>query len=127
MNRDVRRVGHEPSLGIEHRAREVEAVANVGAHRRALEHHTHLLRDRLELVVEDLEENGVDAGVGSLPSGVGFGVLENEVVALVAKRDEACIDNHRSGSVQYQRGPGNLLPNREALAVIDRRFDQCPT
>ena len=57
MNRDVRRVGHEPSLGIEHRAREVEAVANVGAHRRALEHHTHLLRDRLELVVEDLEEN----------------------------------------------------------------------
>ena len=61
-----------------------------------LQHHPHLLGDRLELVVEDLEEDGVDARVGGFPVDLGFGVLEDQVVALVSNSDEA---QHRRQTV----------------------------
>ena len=102
MYRNVGRVGDETALPVEHRAGEVEAVADVGAHCGPLQHHPHLLGDRLELVVEHLEQDRIDMGSGGLARGVGFGVLEDQVVVPVSSRREARIDDHGAGGVQYQ-------------------------
>ena len=59
---EMRRVLDERAVGVEHRAREVEAVADVRAERGALEDMAHRERDRFEPCGEELLLGGVGAG-----------------------------------------------------------------
>ncbi len=127
VHRDVRGVGDQVSGGVEHRAREIETVADVGAHRRSLEDDTHLLRDRSELVVEHLQQDGVDLGVGVDASANIRRVAENEVVAFGAKSGEAGIDDDGARGVQDQRGSRKLGVERDVFSKVDWRLDECPT
>ena len=55
MHRHVRRVGDEAALGVEHRAGEIEPLLDVDGIGGVLQRHAHLLGDRHEEIVEDLQ------------------------------------------------------------------------
>ena len=56
----MRRIRHQSSVGIEHRAGEVEPLLDVHGSRRVLQNGPHLLRDRHEQIGEHFEQDGVD-------------------------------------------------------------------
>ena len=59
MHRNMGRVGHQPALGVEDGAGEIEAFLDVHAHGRVLQHRARLFRDVHEQVVEQLEQHRV--------------------------------------------------------------------
>jgi hypothetical protein len=56
---DMRRLGAEPSLGVEHGTGEVEAIADVGRKGCISQHGPHFVTDGLETAGEDAELNGI--------------------------------------------------------------------
>ncbi len=59
MHRDVRRVDHQPPLGVEHGTGKIEPFLDVGRQGRAPQHLAHLARDGGEAVGEQAEREGV--------------------------------------------------------------------
>ena len=59
VDRDVGRLRAQPAGRIEDRAREVEAVADVGREGRVAQHHAHLVADGLEPAREDVQLDGI--------------------------------------------------------------------
>ncbi len=62
MHGHMRRVGDELPLPVEHGAGEIEPLLDVDGVGRVLQRHTHLLGDRHEQVVEDLQHDRVGVG-----------------------------------------------------------------
>ncbi len=56
----MRGLRHHLTSSIEDRAREVAALLDVGRERTAAQRHSHLLGNRAEAVIEDLERDRVD-------------------------------------------------------------------
>ena len=77
---NVGRVGHEPAVGREDGAAEVEPFLDVDAAGGVAERDAHLIGDGGELVVEDFEEDGVggiaDCGLRIADCGLGGGMRE---------------------------------------------------
>src|SRR2546421_134600 len=63
MGRLAKRLRDEPQVLIEEGAGEVEARLDVRRVGRALEDDSHLVADRVEAMLDDLELEGIDAGV----------------------------------------------------------------
>ena len=64
VDRHVRGVGDQAAFTVEDRAGEVEALLDVDRVRGGLQAHAHLLGDRHEQVVEDLQHDRVGSGAG---------------------------------------------------------------
>src|SRR5271165_3132098 len=90
MHRHVRRVGNQPSLGIEQCAGEIETLLDVNRIRGVLQDSAHLFRDRHEKVIEYFEQNGI---------------------CLESGRNARC-SRHRSFQQQIQSGGYLGLPAR---------------
>ena len=56
----VRRLGHHISLWVEHGAREVAPLLDVGRVGRALQRHTHFLGHRLKHILEDFQADRIN-------------------------------------------------------------------
>ncbi len=61
MHRDVRRVGDQPSASVKDGAGEIEPLLDVDRARGVLQRVAHLLGDRDEQIVEDLEHHRIGA------------------------------------------------------------------
>ncbi len=62
MHRQMRRVGDQLALGIEQRAREIQALFDVDRVGGILQPQAHLLGDRHEQVVEHFQHHRIDTG-----------------------------------------------------------------
>ena len=62
VNRDMRRIGDQIAVGVEHRAGEIEPLLDVHRIGGVLQRHAHLLGDRHEEVVEHLQHHRVALG-----------------------------------------------------------------
>jgi hypothetical protein len=71
VDRHVRGVGDQAALRVEQRAGEVEPLLDVDRVRGGLQADAHLLGDRHEQVVEDLQHHRVGAGADGGPVGAG--------------------------------------------------------
>ena len=69
MHRHVRGVGDEAALAVEHGAGKVEPLLDVDRIGGVLQRHPHLLGDRHEEMVEDLEHDRVGLGADRLAPG----------------------------------------------------------
>src|ERR1700692_1801980 len=81
VDRHVRGVGDQAAFTVEHRAGEVEALLDVDRLRGGLQAHAHLLGDRHEQVVEDLQHDRVGSGGGVGVAGPGGGGVEPQGAA----------------------------------------------
>ena len=80
MHRHVRRVGDEPAVAIEHRTGEVEPFLDVDRIGGVLQRDPHLLGDRHEEMIEDLEHDRVGLGADRLAPGHGLDARHHHMV-----------------------------------------------
>jgi hypothetical protein len=99
----VRRVGDQPAAGVEHRAGEVEPLLDVDRVGGGLQPHPHLLGDRHEQVVEDLEHHRVHRGPGRRPAGPGLDPRQQQVAPPGQLRPPARLD-HGGREVLHDQG-----------------------
>ena len=98
VDRHVRGVGDQAALGVEDRAGEVQPLLDVDRLRGGLQAHAHLLGDRHEQVVEDLQQHRVGSGGDPGPVGPGGDALQQQVAAAGHHGPPAGLD-HRGGQV----------------------------
>ena len=126
VDRDVRRVGDQVALGIEHGAGEIQPLLDVHRVGGVLERDPHLLGDRHEEVVEHLQHHGVALGAD------GEGALQRDDAGedQVALRREfrlpAGLDHRRRRLLADDRGAGNAVAGPHGVPVEDRRVVRAP-
>ena len=98
VHRHVRGVGDQAALGVEDRAGEVEPLLDVDRVRGGLQPHPHLLGDRHEQVVEDLQHHRVGAGADARPGGPRRDARQQQVAAVAHDGLPARLD-HGGGEV----------------------------
>ena len=98
VHRHVRGVGDQAAFGVEDRAREVEPLLDVDRVRGGLQPHPHLLGDRHEQVVEDLEHHRIGAGADARPGGPRRYTRQQQVAAVAHDGPPARLD-HGGGEV----------------------------
>ena len=98
VDRHVRGVGDQAAPGVEDRAGEVEPLLDVDRVRGGLQAHAHLLGDRHEQVVEDLQQHRVGPGADVGPVGPGGDALQQQVAAAGHHGPPAGLD-HGGGQV----------------------------
>lgn len=97
---NVRRVRHEAPLRVEHRAAEVEAVADVRAARRLAQDVAHALRDGCDEVTHHLEAHGIALDAAAL-RGVSECVGDHQHVAGTSRDVESRLDDERSARFEH--------------------------
>ncbi len=120
----MRRVGDERALGIEHRAREVEPLLDVDRLRRVAQRFPHLLGDRHEQVVEHLEQDGIGLGA-ELFARARLGAREDEVVLRRDLEAPAGLDDDGLVRLDDERGTGEREARAHVLALHDGRLVPC--
>ncbi len=111
MDRHVRRVGDEAAVAVEHCAGEVEPLLDVDRIGGVLQGHAHLLGDRHEEVVEDLEHDRIGLGADGDALRQGNGAGHDDMVERGDRRLPAGLDD--DGLVRLDdraRGPATLTP-----------------
>ena len=117
---DVRRVRDQSGVAVEHRAGEVEPLADVGRDRGAAQHRAHLLGDRHEQVVHDLEPDRIDLARRARSGRLAGQIGEDDAPLRVERELEARIDDQGAGRFEHQRRAGQHRAGRERLALVDR-------
>ncbi len=102
---DVGGVGDQVALGVEQGAGEVEAFLDVDGVGGVLEADAHLLGDRHEEVVEDLQHHGVDLRAHRDPAGARPHPGEQEVAVLADHGPPAGVDDGRRVGLRDHGGP----------------------
>ena len=118
----MRRVGDQPALGIEERAGEVEALLDVHRIGGVLQRHAHLLGDRHEEVVEDLEHHRVAVGAHREGALQRHDAGEYQMPLGRERRLPAGLDHRRRGLLADDRGPGDAVAGHERVAVVEGRL-----
>ncbi len=122
VHRQVRRVGDEAAVAVEQRAGEVEALLDVHGARRVGERGAHLLGDRHEEVVEDLEEQW--RALGRVGRG-GRRRREAPQEQLAGGQHlglPARLDDGRARRLADDRRPGETRATRQRSALVHRRL-----
>ena len=121
MHRHVRRVGNQIAFGVEQRAGKIEALLDVDRIRRVGERNAHLLGDRHEKVVEDLEQHRVRGRSDCMPTLQGNFPLEDEMVALGEGRRPARLDHRRRIFLGNDGRTRKPIARLQVFARVDRR------
>ena len=123
VHRHVRRIGDQVALGVEQRAGEIEPLLDVHRVRGVLQPQAHLLGDRHEEVVEDLQHHRVDRGADA-PRSCFRGCVRSST-RWFERRDlgaPAGLDHGRGVRLGDDRRAVDALPGREVLAPVERRL-----
>ena len=120
MHGHVRRVGDEPAFAVEDGAGEIEPFLDVDRIGRVLQRHAHLLGDRHEEVVEDLEHDRIGLARADRPAALLLHVAaQDDVVARVDLGPPAGLDDDRLVGLDQQGRAGDAVARRERLAAED--------
>ena len=95
VDRHVRGVGDQAALGVEDRAGEVQPLLDVDRVRGGLQAHAHLLGDRHEQVVEDLQQHRIGLGADVGPVGPGGDARQQQVAVAGHHGPPAGLDHGR--------------------------------
>ena len=124
------RVRDEVAFCVEHRAGEVEPLADVRAERRPPQHVAHLFGDRHVQVAHDLEQHRVDAVRPGERERLGrvellrARLFDDEHAAGVVAELEAGLDHQRARGLEHEQGTAAPLPRCKRLAIDDRNVLQ---
>ena len=125
MHRHVRRVGDQRAVAVEQRAGEIEPLLDVDGIGGVLQRDAHLLGDRHEEVVEDLEHHRIDRWCRRRRGrGSGTDALQHEIAPPVEQRAPARLDHGGRGRLaDDRRAVDRARRARSASRSIDRRLD----
>ena len=126
MDRDVRRVGDQPAVGVEERAGEIEPLLDVDGVGGVFQRHAHLLGDGHEEVVEHLEHDRVALGAHRKGPLERDDAGENEVALRRELRLPAGLDHGRCGLLADDCGTGDAVAGHEHVPVMDWRLVRAP-
>ena len=121
MHRHMRRVGDEAAVAVEHRAGEVEPLLDVDGIGGVLQRHAHLLGDRHEEIVENLQHHRIGLRADRLAPRQGGDALQDDMVLLRDLRAPAFFDDDRLVRLDDQRRAVDLRAEREIFAQEDAR------
>ena len=122
MHRHVRRVGDQVAAAVEDGAGEVEPLLDVHRVRGVLQPQPHLLGDRHEEVVEDLQPHRIHLSADRRRRRARARALEHEVVELGDGRAPLRFDHGGRVRLGDDRRPVDRLPGCELLAPVERRL-----
>ena len=122
MHRHMRGVGDEAPLAVEHRAGEVEPLLDVDRIGGVLQRHPHLLGDRHEEMIEDLEHDRIGLGADRLAPGDRLDAGQEDMVLRRDRGAPALFDDDRLMRLDDQRRPIDAGAGRQRLAQIDIRL-----
>ena len=123
MHRHVRRVGDERAVAVEHGAGEVEPLLDVDRIGGVLQRHPHLLGNRHEQVVEDLEHDRVGGGAEGCRARAFRST--RRISTWFLARDlglPAGLDDDGLVALDDEGGPGDLVARLQRLAAEDARL-----
>ncbi len=126
MHRHVRRVGDKASLAVEQGAGEVEPLLDVDRIGGVLQRHAHLLGDRHEEMVEDLEHDRVGLGADRLAPRHGLDAGHQHMVFRRDRRAPALFDDDRLMRLDDERRPVDFGADGKRLAQKDIRLAPAP-
>ena len=121
MHRHVRRIGDQAAGAVEDRAGEVEPLLDVDRIGGVLQHDAHLLGDRHEQVVEDLEHHRIGFGADGGALRQGHNAVEHDRVLRAHRCPPAGLDHDRLVRLDDQRRPGDGMAGPQAVAQEDAR------
>ena len=120
MDRHVRGIGHQCTASVENGTGEIEPFLDVDRIGGVLQRDAHLLGDRHEQVVENLQHNRI--GISGTDGVLAHFRLETPHDDVVSRRDlgaPAGLDNDRLVGFDDQRRSVDLLTGRQMFAQID--------
>ncbi len=120
VHRHVRRVGDQVARAVEDRTGKVEPLLDVHRVRRVLQPKPHLLGDRHEEIVEDLEPDRIDLGADRARGDPRARALEHQVIELGDARPPFRLHYCRGIRLRDDRRPIDALPGAQRLAPIER-------
>ena len=126
MHRHVRRIGDEASLAIEHGAGKIEPLLDVHGIGGVLERHAHLLGDRHEEMVEDLEHDRVGFRSDRLAARHGLDAPHQDMVFRRDLGAPARFDDDRLMRFDDKRRPIGDGADGKRLARKDVRLSPGP-
>jgi hypothetical protein len=122
MDRHMRRVGDQAALAVEHRAGKVEPFLDVDRIGGVLQRHPHLLGDRHEEMVEDLEHDGIGLGADRLAPLHRLDASEEHMVLRRDRGAPALFDDDRLVRLDDEHRPVDGRADWQRLAQIDIRL-----
>ena len=120
MHGHVRGVRNQSPLGIEHRTRKIESLLDVDRMRGVLQTVAHLLGNRHEEVVEDLEHDWIGLRAQGLTLGARAHALQQQIAARCALRLPASLDNGGGGRLRDDGRPGDAMARLQVGALMHR-------
>ena len=120
MHRHVRRIGDQGAVPVEQGAGEVQSLLDVHRIGRVLQSDAHLLGDGHEQVVEQLQADGIEAGVPRLAHDRGV-MLEDQDAARLHPRPPAGLDHGGGGGLPQDGGTVDTHAGAKVVAVMDGR------
>ena len=121
MYRNVRCIGNQVAVRIEQRTREVQPLTDIHRLGSRLQPEAHLLGDRHEQVVEDLQEHGIGLGARIGLHG-GYHPLGEQMSGLGQLRLPAIVDDGGGVGLDDDRRAGHSLPWPHPLPVPQWSF-----
>ncbi|MNL15235.1 hypothetical protein D3C87_1362110 [compost metagenome] len=104
MHRHMRSIGDKRTVFVEHRAGEVQPFLNIDRRRRVLQRHAHLLGNRHEQVVEDLEQDRIGLSADRLCTGKLRDAFQHHMVEFCDLESPAILDDDRLMRFDDQAG-----------------------
>ncbi len=120
MDGHVRGVGDELAVAIEERAGEIQPLLDVDRVSGVLQGHAHLLGDRHEQVVEDLEHHRVDFGADGRRALQRHDTAQDDMVARRHLGLPTGLDDGGRVLLGNDRGAGDAHARLELVTVVDR-------
>ena len=121
MHRHMRCVGDQCAAGVEDGAGEIDTFLDVHRIGRVLQREAHLLGDRHEEIVEDLQHHRIDGGADGRAPGQRHDARQHQVAARVHLGLPSGLNQGGGGGLADDRRAVDLLAVRHVAAVVDRR------
>ena len=121
MHRHVRRIGDQHAVRIEHGAGEIQPLLHVDRVGGVLQRHAHLLGDRHEQVVEDLQHDRIGPRADRGLPRERLDAPQQQVIARGELRLPAGLDHHGGGALGDDRRASDRVARAQVGALEHRR------
>ena len=126
MHRHMGRIGNERALRIEDRTGKIEALLDVHGMRRVLQSIAHLLGNRHEQIVEDLQHDRVGLGAHCMAQRPGLGTLKNQIPPHTQRGAPFGINQGGGSGFAHNGRAGQHIACAQSLTLIQRRIHPAP-